>query len=81
MPWERISPERVSTRSGTPCGAGHLTKGVQKIAKSAFPASEVYGNVGFPSVRLVTCGGLFDTTTRQYLDNVVVYAHLITSAR
>ncbi len=54
---------------------------VQKIAKSAFPASEVYGKVSFPSLRLVTCGGPFDTTTRQYLDNVVVYAHLITSAR
>ena len=55
--------------------------GVQKIAKSVFPASEVYGNVSFPSLRLVTCGGPFDTSTRQYLDNVVVYAHLITSAR
>ena len=55
--------------------------GVQKIAKSVFPASEVYGNVRFPSLRLVTCGGPFDTATRQYLDNVVVYAHLITSSR
>jgi sortase (surface protein transpeptidase) len=55
--------------------------GVQKIAKSAFPASGVYGNVSFPSLRLVTCGGPFDTTTRQYLDNVVVYAHLIKSSR
>jgi sortase (surface protein transpeptidase) len=51
--------------------------GVQKVVKSAFPRSEVYGNASFPSLRLVTCGGPFDTTTRQYLDNVVVYAHLI----
>jgi hypothetical protein len=55
--------------------------GVQKVVKSVFPASEVYGNVSFPSLRLVTCGGPFDTTTRQYLDNVVVYAHLLKSSR
>ena len=53
--------------------------GVQKLVKSAFPTSEVYGNVSFPSLRLVTCGGPFDTTTRQYLDNIVVYAHLVKS--
>jgi len=51
--------------------------GVQKVGKSAFPASGVYGNVSFPSLRLVTCGGPFDSSTRQYLDNIVVYAHLI----
>jgi hypothetical protein len=55
--------------------------GVQKVVKSAFPRAAVYGNVSFPSLRLVTCGGPFDTTTRQYLDNVVVYAHLITAPR
>lgn len=55
--------------------------GVQKVVKSVFPRSEVYGNVSFPSLRLVTCGGPFDTTTRQYLDNVVVYAHLIKAPR
>lgn len=55
--------------------------GAQKVVKSAFPGSEVYGNVSFPSLRLVTCGGPFDTTTRQYLDNIVVYAHLIRSSR
>jgi sortase (surface protein transpeptidase) len=53
--------------------------GVQKLVKSAFPTSEVYGNVSFPSLRLVTCGGPFDTSTRQYLDNIVVYAHLVKS--
>ncbi len=55
--------------------------GVQKVVKSGFPTSEVYGNVSFPSLRLVTCGGPFDTTTRQYLDNIVVYAHLVRSLR
>ncbi|MFI5063159.1 MAG: class F sortase [Streptosporangiales bacterium] len=50
--------------------------GVQKVVKSAFPTSDVYGQVKYPSLRLITCGGPFDTATRQYLDNIVVYAHL-----
>ena len=53
--------------------------GVQKAAKTNFPTSDVYGNVPYPALRLVTCGGPFDTTTRQYLDNIVVYAHLVKS--
>jgi sortase (surface protein transpeptidase) len=50
--------------------------GVQKVVKSAFPTSDVYGQVRFPGLRLITCGGPFDAGTRQYLDNIVVYAHL-----
>ncbi len=72
---------RVSVLRANGSTAVFAVNGVQKIAKSVFPASEVYGNVSFPSLRLVTCGGPFDTATRQYLDNVVVYAHLITSTR
>ncbi|MCW2910068.1 MAG: hypothetical protein JWL68_4857 [Actinomycetia bacterium] len=58
-----------------------VVDGVRKVVKSAFPASEVYGNASFPSLRLVTCGGPFDSTSRQYLDNIVVYAHLVRGSR
>jgi sortase (surface protein transpeptidase) len=62
--------------------ASFAVDGVQKVAKVLFPASAVYGNVPYPSLRLVTCGGPFDAGQGQYLDNIVVYAHLIgTSAR
>jgi hypothetical protein len=50
--------------------------GVQKVVKALFPANDVYGNVPYPSLRLVTCGGPFDAARGQYLDNIVVYAHL-----
>lgn len=50
--------------------------GVQKVVKTAFPTSDVYGQVKYPGLRLITCGGPFDTATRQYLDDIVVYAHL-----
>jgi sortase (surface protein transpeptidase) len=50
--------------------------GVQKAAKTNFPTSDVYGNVPYPALRLVTCGGPFNAKTGEYLDSIVVYAHL-----
>jgi len=50
--------------------------GVQKATKTNFPASAVYGNVSYPALRLVTCGGPFNAKTGEYLDSIVVYAHL-----
>ena len=50
--------------------------GVQKAAKTNFPSSDVYGSVPYPALRLVTCGGPFDERTGEYLDSIVVYAHL-----
>ena len=55
--------------------------GVQKVVKTAFPTSDVYGQVKYPGLRLITCGGPFDTATRQYLDDIVVYAHLTRTIR
>jgi hypothetical protein len=51
--------------------------GVQKVEKSTFPTHAIYGNVSYPSLRLITCGGPFDAGTGQYLDNIVVYSHLV----
>ena len=43
-------------------------------AKAHFPTQQVYGLVPGAELRLITCGGVFDTATRSYLSNVVVYA-------
>jgi sortase (surface protein transpeptidase) len=42
--------------------------------KTAFPTEAVYGPVPGSELRLITCGGEFDTSRRQYRENVVVYA-------
>lgn len=42
--------------------------------KKAFPTDEVYAPTLEPGLRLVTCGGTFDTGTGHYRDNVVVFA-------
>jgi len=57
--------------------AAFSVDGVQEVAKATFPAGEIYGNTRYPGLRLITCGGPFDTATRQYLDNIVVYTHLV----
>jgi sortase (surface protein transpeptidase) len=50
--------------------------GLQKAPKVAFPSYSVYRNPGYPALRLITCGGPFDASTGEYLDNIIVYAHL-----
>ena len=59
--------------------AAFAVDGLQKVAKDAFPTASVYGKAGYPSLRLITCGGPFDAATGHYVDNVIVYAHLIGS--
>jgi len=56
--------------------AAFAVDGVQRVAKALFPSKDVYGNVPYSSLRLITCGGPFDADRGQYLDNIVVYAHL-----
>jgi sortase (surface protein transpeptidase) len=53
--------------------------GLQRVAKDAFPTASVYGKARYPSLRLITCGGPFDQATGHYLDNIIVYAHLVGS--
>lgn len=49
---------------------------VERFSKNKFPTDEVYGSVVRPELRLITCGGSFDYSTRHYRDNYVVFAHL-----
>ncbi len=50
---------------------------IQEVSKAAFPVAEVYGKVDRPELRLITCGGDFDRKTHHYLDNMIVYAHVV----
>jgi sortase (surface protein transpeptidase) len=47
---------------------------VQTYLKDRFPTEDVYGPVPDAELRLITCGGTFDTATGHYLSNIVVYA-------
>ncbi|WP_380281567.1 class F sortase [Kitasatospora purpeofusca] len=55
--------------------------GVETFAKDAFPDQRVYGRTPDAQLRLITCGGTYDKKRRDYLDNVVVFAHLESSRK
>jgi hypothetical protein len=48
--------------------------GVERYAKARFPTQRVYGPTPDAQLRLITCGGAFNTQRRSYVDNIVVYA-------
>lgn len=53
-----------------------VVSGTTQSAKAEFPTDEVYSNVPTPELRLITCGGIFDSSTGHYLDNLIVFAEL-----
>ncbi len=59
--------------------ARFVVNAVVMYPKTQFPAQQVYGSHGYSALQLVTCGGEFDTHTRSYLSNVVVYTTLLTT--
>ena len=51
---------------------------VRRYPKDEFPTEAVYFPTLNRELRLITCGGAFDYASRNYLDNIVVYATLVT---
>jgi LPXTG-site transpeptidase (sortase) family protein len=49
---------------------------VEQHPKDAFPHDEVYGDTEDAQLRLITCGGEFDSGAGSHRDNVIVYASL-----
>lgn len=49
---------------------------VKQFSQSDFPTQEVYGNIKYAGLRLITCGGTFNRLTHHYDQNTVVYASL-----
>ncbi len=67
----------VTRRDGTV--AVFQITGVREVSKTAFPTKLVYGNTDSAKIRLITCGGRFDSSTGHYVDNIIVFGSLIGS--
>lgn len=55
---------------------------VNKVAvfdQQNFPTDEVYGDIDYQGLRLITCGGQYDVIAGRYSHNVVVYASYVSS--
>lgn len=65
---------------GTPGGTmGYRVAAIRSYPKAQLPA-EVFERAGNPRLVLITCGGTFNSLTRQYADNIVAYAVPATGA-
>jgi sortase (surface protein transpeptidase) len=73
--------DRVDVQLADGITAVFRVTGVRRYLKSAFPAKAVYSATDYAALRLITCGGTFDYTTRHYLSTVVVFASLASSRR
>lgn len=49
---------------------------IAQYPKNKFPTIEVYKNIDHAGLRLITCGGKYDSSQHYYRDNVVVFAKL-----
>jgi sortase (surface protein transpeptidase) len=49
----------------------------RQVLKVRFPTNLVFARTPYPTLRLVTCGGRFDSSTGHYIDNYIVFARLV----
>ena len=54
---------------------------VAEFPKAQFPADKIFSDLDYPGLRLITCGGAFDSNTGHYLDNTIVFGHMTGSRR
>jgi len=54
--------------------ARFTAQGSERYPKREFPTARVYGRTDGPTLRLITCGGDFNSSTGHYEDNTIVYA-------
>ncbi|MFI0410523.1 class F sortase [Actinomadura sp. 3N508] len=70
---------QVTRQDGTTATFAVTSK--QDVDKNAFPHKKVFAEaLDYSSLRLVTCGGAFDSSTGHYKSNLIVYAKLVQSA-
>ncbi|MGC5397892.1 class F sortase [Streptomyces sp. DT20] len=68
--------DRITVRRDDHTELAFTVRALRSYEKDAFPDSQVYATTGPPALRLITCGGTYDRTQGEYLDNLVVYATL-----
>jgi hypothetical protein len=49
---------------------------LEQVPQNNFPTQEIYGNINYAGIRLITCGGTFNQAANHYTDNTVVFAAL-----
>ncbi len=50
---------------------------IKRFPWGNLPTQEVYGDINYAGIRLMTCGGVFDRQTHHYDQNIVVFGSLV----
>jgi Sortase domain len=72
--------DRIDVRRKDGSVAHFTVERVETHPKSAFPTQQVYGDLDYPGLRLVTCGGERAAGSHEYPDNVIADAALTGSS-
>ena len=51
--------------------------GYERVMQKDFPTDKVYGNINYAGLRLVTCTGIYNKSTKRYSHNLIVYGKLV----
>ena len=69
--------DSIEVRRADGSTATFVVDAVGQYSKHSLPARRIYGPTSAPELRLITCGGKFDRSTKSYEDNIVVFAHQV----
>lgn len=50
---------------------------VEQVSQTTFPTQAVYGDINYPGLRLITCGGSYNYLAQRYSENTVVFASIV----
>lgn len=73
---ELAAGDKVSVGRQDGSTATFTVQKVERDAKDAFPTDAVYGDTSTADLRVITCGGAFDSKAHSYVDNIIVFATL-----
>lgn len=53
---------------------------LERHAQDGFPTAEVYGDLPYAGLRLITCTGIYDRNEFRYTHNLIVFAKLVSTS-
>lgn len=78
--FHRLAGMRPAQSIRVTCADGRMVpyrvEQVQLFPKAEFPTSLVYGNLTYPGIRLITCGGPYQRSYGGYQGNTVVFGRM-----
>ncbi len=66
--------DTVTVEAADGTTSSFTVQALRSYAKDEFPDEAVFGDTPGPSLRLITCGGSYDRSSREYLSNLVAFA-------